>query len=185
LAIGDNMSQFKVSGVVSNVTTKTKSTKFGDKTINYVIVDGQEFSTGFKKLFSAGEMINIIVELKFGEFQLIEGVVPTNQPLFTAAAAAPVAKPAWGGKSGGGGYKSSTFPLLPTDGQMSIVRQNSMNRAVEILKQWQDAGLFVPTSEDQYMKKLIEVAMTVTDFNSGQDIMQMKAAMGQLNVVQV
>ena len=174
------MSQFKVSGVVSNVTTKTKSTKFGDKTINYVTVDGHEFSTGFKKLFSAGEMINIVVELKFGEFQLVENVVPTSQPLFTGAAATP-AKPAWGGSKGG--FQKSTFPLLPTDGQMSIVRQNSMNRAVEIVEHWTDTGLFPAKTQEEYMKKLIEVAMTITDFNSGQDIMQMKAAMGQLNAV--
>ena len=56
-----------------------------------------------------------------------------------------------------------------------------MNRAVEILAEWMTPNqngwqMFEPTSEEDYMKKLIEVALTVTDFNSGQDIMKLAAA---------
>ncbi len=166
------MSQSKVSGVVQSMRTATKQSRAGkDFTICYATVDGQEFSTGFKQPFSDGEMVNIVVDFKYGENQLVEGLVPTNQPLLgTVVQEAPVKK-AWGG-----GAPARKFPVEPTDGQMSIIRQNSMNRAVEILAAWEESGIFEPKSEAEYLKKLIEVALTVTDFNSGQDIMQLKAA---------
>jgi hypothetical protein len=182
------MSQFKVNGVVERTHTKTKTTKFGDKIINYAVVDGQEFSTGFKKVFSDGEMVNAVVEFKFGEYQLVEGVSPTTQPMLgSQPAPAAVGKKQFGG-GGGGGYQKSTFPVAPTDGQMSIIRQNSMNRAVEILDNWtaEDKNgnvLFEPTTQEEYLRKLLEVALTITDFNSGQDIMQMQASQAQLQAV--
>jgi hypothetical protein len=167
------MSQFKVSGVVDRDFTKTKKTKFGDKIIHYASVDGQEFSTGFKKVFTSGEMVNCVVEHKFGEYQLVEGVAPGTQPAL-GSAPPPAAK----GNFGGGGFKGAskgTFPVGKTDGQMSIIRQNSMNRAVEIMSTWIQAGIW-SGDEEAYIRKLHEVALTITDFNSGQDIMKLKAA---------
>jgi predicted dithiol-disulfide oxidoreductase (DUF899 family) len=166
------MSQFKIYGVVDRTFTKTKQTRMGDKIINYCTVDGKEFSTGFKPVFSEGEMINAVVEFKYGEHQLVPGVVPGSQPDMGSGPPPQAAKPAWGG---GGGRAASKFPVAPTDGQMSIIRQNSMNRAVEILDSWQAHNLIdFGSSQDAYLKKLLEVAMTVTDFNSGQDIMKMQ-----------
>jgi len=182
------MSNYKVNGVVDRAFTKVKKTRMGDKTINYASVDGQEFSTGFDSIFSQGEMINILVEYKFGEYQLVKGKVPSNEPdIKTAGPQGGGAKKPW---TGGGGRAASTFPVKPTDGQMSIIRQNSMNRAVEILCEWcaPDGNgnvLFEPADQEEYMKKLIEVALTVTDFNSGQDIMKLAAAQAaQMQVVQ-
>jgi predicted dithiol-disulfide oxidoreductase (DUF899 family) len=170
------MSQFKVNGVVDRTFTKTKSTRMGDKIINYATVDGKEFSTGFKKVFSEGEMVNIVVEFKYGEHQYVPNAVPGSQPDMGSAPPPQASKPAWGG--GGGGRPASKFPVQPTDGQMSIIRQNSMNRAVEILDSWQAHGIIqFGNDQDAYLKKLLEVAMTVTDFNSGQDIMKMQATM--------
>ena len=172
------MSQSKVTGVVDRAFTKTKPTRVGDKIINYVSVGGNEFSTGFQKVFSDGEHCNVVVEYKFGEWQLVPNKIPTNEPDM-GSAPPPQAKSNWGGgNKGGGGYakKSSTFPVEPTDGQMSIIRQNSMNRAVEIMNQWMAFGIVGQLSEEDYIRKLHEVAMTITDFNSGQDIMQLKAA---------
>ncbi len=177
------MSQFKVSGVVSNTTTKTKQTRVGDKIINYATVDGHEFSTGFKKVFADGEMVNCVVEFKFGEHQLVEGLA-FNASLPALGSQPPQApKQAWGGNKGGGSNR--TFPVDKTDGQMSIIRQNSMNRAVEILDGWMCTlpPLFIPANQEEYLQKLMEVALTITDFNSGQDIMQMQAAAAQIAAV--
>ncbi len=170
------MSQSKVSGVIQSTRKATKQSRAGnDFTICYATVDGQEFSTGFKQPFSDGEMVNIVVELKYGENQLVEGLAPTNQPLLGSEPPPAPVKKAWGG-----GAPARKFPVEPTDGQMSIIRQNSMNRAVEILDTWLSTQfgdvLFAPMSQEEYLAKLLEVALTITDFNSGQDIMQLKAA---------
>ena len=168
------MSQSKVSGVVQSISTKVKNTRAGDKTIHYTTVDNQTFSTGFSQPFSVGEMVNIVVEFKYGENQYVPNVVPSGLPLL-GSQPAPVKK-AWGGAA-----PARKFPVDKHDGQMSIIRQNSMNRAVEILAQWMQPdhtgiAIYMPTTQDEYLKKLMEVAMTITDFNSGQDIMKMQAA---------
>jgi len=163
-----------VVGVVDSSFTKTKSTRIGDKIINYISVEGVEISTGFKAAHSEGEMINIAVKYQFGEWQKIEG--KTGDGLPKCDGLAPVKTTSFT-PTGSRGV-SRKFPIDPTDGQMSIIRQNSMNRAVEILENWMAAPteLFMPTTQDEYLKKLHEVALTITDFNSGGDIMKLIAA---------
>lgn len=164
-----------IKGVVDSVFTKDKKTKFGDKVINHVIVDGVEFQTGFKAVFTAGQLINAAVEYNYGAWQFVEGVNgDALPPAENKVAAAPAA--AGGGSGGGGGRGSGAFPVDPKSGQISIIRQNSMNRAVEIMAQWNESKLFVAADETVYLKKLIETALLITDFNSGQDIMQLQAA---------
>ena len=81
--------------------------------------------------------------------------------------------------TGGAPKGRGSFPVEPTDGQMSIIRQNSMNRAVEIINQWMNYNILDcdKMTEEVYMKKLHEIALIITDFNSGQDIMNLKKAM--------
>jgi len=165
-----------IKGVVDSTSTKTVNTRFGDKTVYHVTVDGVEFSTGFKSLYSDGEMITVGVAWKYNNWQAEEGAVNSNTPAAVAggpgggSGAVAQFTPKAGGKGAGG------FPVDPLSGQISIIRQNSMNRAVEILDQWSQQGIFVAASEEEYLKKLLGVALTITDFNSGQDIMQLKAA---------
>jgi hypothetical protein len=170
------MSNQLIHGVVDRTWTKTKSTSKGDKIINYASVDGVEFSTGFQRPFSEGEMVNIVVKFNYGELQYQPNVSPSGVPAYSASAPT---KGNFGGQkqSNKGGYgNKGTFPVSSTDGQMSIIRQSSMNRAVEIMEQLMNSDIFSPRSEDEYMKKLLEVALIVTDFGSGNDIMQMMAA---------
>jgi len=167
-----------IKGVVDSVFTKQVTTRFGDKQVHHAKVDAIEFSTGFKQVVQAGEVINLPVAWQYGNWQYVEtqDAIRDTLPAVTAAETAAAAPAASGGGGGKKGY--GKFPVDPLDGQMSIIRQNSMNRAVEILENMMTASpaLFVPKDEAEYLKKLIEVALTVTDFNSGQDIMQLKAA---------
>ncbi len=166
-----------IKGVVNSTCIKTKNTRKGDFDINYVTVDGVEFETGFKKVFSKGEMISAPVEHKFGAWQYDANGSEDLPPVSAANTPAPAA-------SGGNGKGSGAFPVDPKSGQISIIRQNSLNRAVEILGEWRIAGIFVPTMEEEYLKKLLEVALVVTDFNSGQHIMELaKAQAANLEVV--
>jgi hypothetical protein len=171
---------YQVKGVVDRAFTKTKQTSKGDKIINYIDVDGVEISTGFKADHQTGEMINISVDKKFGEIQKVgnngEGQSPVSQLLSAPAAV----KGNFGG--GGGGWKGGAkgkFPVEPTDGQMSIIRQSSMNRAVEIVRDMMESDIFNPKTEQEYLTKLIEVALFVTDFGSGQDQVKLKAAFAE------
>lgn len=177
---------YQVKGVVDRSFTKDKTSKAGrNVTINYIEVDGVTISTGFNREHQQGEMINIGVDKKFNEIQKVtangDGMPPVSQ---LTSAPAPVAKGNFGG--GGGGWKGgakSKFPIDPTDGQMSIIRQSSMNRAVEIIDQMTTAGLFKPDNEQEYLRKLLEIALIVADFGSGQDIMQMQAIAAERSIV--
>jgi hypothetical protein len=54
-----------------------------------------------------------------------------------------------------------------------------MKGAIEILDTWMDVpnALFEPTTQEEYMDTLIKVALQLTDFGSGQDIMDITKAM--------
>lgn len=174
------MSNQVVSGVVDKVWTKDKATRYGDKKLHYCQVDGLTFSTGFKKVFNEGEMINAVVKFNYGELQYQPDVTATPG----MAPAKPVAAATKGNFSGGNksnyGNKG-TFPVDPKDGQMSIIRQSSMNRAVEIMDQlvaglWSDNDGVMTISQEDYMKQLFEIALEITDFSSGNDIMKLMHA---------
>lgn len=163
-----------VKGVVESTRTKTKSTRYGDKVVNYVTVGGQEISTGFKPVFQQGESVDMGVAFTYGEWQYQNVPGGNLPPLAEASSGTPASPiPFKGGKA----PASRTFPVDPTDGQMSIIRQNSMNRAVEIVDAMIKHGTIeTPANQDEYMKLLVEIALEVTDFNSGQDIMKMASA---------
>jgi hypothetical protein len=54
-----------------------------------------------------------------------------------------------------------------------------MKGAIEILDTWMadPDALFEPTTQEEYMDTLIKVALQLTDFGSGQDIMDITKAM--------
>ena len=168
------MSEQQVKGVVDRTFTKTKSTRMGDKTINYCVVDGFEFSTGFKAPFTEGEMIDAAVKFTYGEWQLVPGKSGAGLP---TAGSTPVKKGNFS-KSGGSNYgNKGTFPIDPKDGQMSIIRQSSMDRAVRLVRDMVDVGtISPPATKEAYLKLCIEIALNITDYASGQDIMQLSAA---------
>ena len=169
------MSNQVISGVVDRTWTKQKSTRFGEKQLHYCSVDGVEFSTGFKKVFTDGEMINAVVKFNYGELQYQPNET-ADPSLPKAQAGAPVSKGNFPSKGGSYYGAKGKFPVDPKDGQMSIIRQSSMNRAVEIMEQLMEYQITKPATEEEYLKQLFEIALNITDFSSGNDIMQLKAA---------
>ena len=162
------MSIYKVNGIVTNVTSKQIQTKYGLKNVYAVEVGDKVFSTGFKALYTVSEQINVLVEFKYGEYQLVDGT-PSNEPELGSEAALEVVAPRPFTPKGGGRGK---FPIDPLDGQMSIIRQSSMNRAVDIVDNMVASSVISMLTQDEYMKKILEIAMIVTDFGSGQDIVK-------------
>lgn len=165
-----------VVGVVDNSYQKEKPKRAGGTVkIWYCDVDGFTFSTGFQKKYDQGEHIDIEVEKKFGEWQF----KADGGRGLPSAASAPAAVP----RSGGGGFtpkSKGSFPVDPKDGQMSIIRQSSMNRAVEAMETMITHGLIKVDNRDEYMDALINIALEITDFSSGNDITKLKAAMKEV-----
>ena len=161
-----------INGVVDKCWTKTKSTRVGDKTIHYCDVDGVTFSTGFKQPFNEGEMINIAVKFNYGELQYQPGQDATG-----LEAASNVKKGNFQPKGGSNYGAKGKFPVDPKDGQMSIIRQSSMDRAVTIVRDMVACGTIeAPATKEEYLKVCIEIALNITDYASGNDIMKLQEA---------
>lgn len=165
-----------VVGVVDNSYSKSKVSKAGKNfNIHYIEVDGVTVSTGFNRMFEVGEHIDITVEEKFKEWQFQSNGGGGKPAAGAVTAAAPVAKGNFGG-----GKRMGSFPVDLKDGQMSIIRQSSMNRAVEILATQITHGIISFDTPDDYMAALMTTALEITDFSSGNDITKLKASMKEV-----
>lgn len=173
--IGVSMTH-QVKGVVDRSTTRDQQTSRGMAQIYGIIVDGVEVETGFRKEHSDGEMVNIKVEWKYGKWNRISNggdglpaAVAGNPSVNTAA-------PKKGGFQAGGGGRGS-FPVDPKSGTISIIRQNSMTHASRLVDDMiQHSVITQPANRDDYLKEVLSVALVITDFSSGNDIVQMQAA---------
>jgi len=153
----------QVKGTVVSVYSVTKSTRAGDKTIWYGEVDdGNTVNLGFKAIWEEGEYVTVNVEEKYGELQIARGgpkAAPRPAGGSKPAAAAPARK--GGGRSGG-------FPIDATDSQVSIIRQSSLNRAVDTVRDMINAGVLEPINQEEYNQAVFELAYSYTDFATGQ-----------------
>ena len=154
--------------------TKDINTKFGQKAVHYANVDGKEINLGFKTDHSEGEYVTLQVEHKFGELQVAR---PGAKPASSGPASAGKAAPSTGGYAKGG-----TFPIDATNGQVSIIRQSSLNRAVEATNALMEARVVEFTTTEDYMTHVWELAYQFTDFGTGQrEVKLAKAQAGYTN----
>jgi hypothetical protein len=118
--------------IVTAINTKVVNTKFGAKdTFNITCDDGVNYSMGFSKpKFKVGDTINFVSEAdKYGQ-----KIDPATVQVITAGTGASVPTPAAGGmRSGGSGYSPRPFPIPPLHGDRSIVRQNALTNARELV----------------------------------------------------
>jgi len=168
----------QVKGVVDKCTQRDQKTRNGMGTIHGCIVDGVEFETGFKKEYNEGEMISTAVKWNYGKWNAIAG---DGDGLPAATASNPSAGGGGGNVSKGnfsGGRTRGAFPVPPNDGSISIIRQNSLTHATRIVRDMKLEDLFKPATEEEYRNKVLEIALELTEFSSGQDINAvLKAAM--------
>jgi len=154
----------ELTGLVADHWTKMKSTRYGDKNIHWFrMEDGTEFNTGFKKEFSKGEHVSIVVDMKYGALQY----EPSIKPGTPAAKATPAA-------TKGSSYTpkaKGAFPIDPKDGQMSIIRQSSLTRAIEAVDAMQTSELLNFANDGDYLRYVLKTALIFTDYASGNDIM--------------
>jgi hypothetical protein len=161
----------QINGVIDSIYTKTVTTKFGDKDVYHAMINGNDVNLGFKTEFVAGESVNLDVEHKYGGYQYIQpgqtgsvtkraGTISPEAGLNSTPKASPPA-----------------FPLGTNTKDISIIRQSSLNRAVDSVAILIAQGLFVPGIESEYLDKVLEIAYMYTDFGSGQREVKQAAAM--------
>lgn len=149
-----------LAGVIDSIHTKDVQTKFGQKQVYHATIKGHDVNLGFKTELAQGENVTLHVEHKYGGYQLLDTPAPTgtlpvgSQPAAAATAKAPVG--------------SHAFPVALNSNGTSIVRQSSLNRAVEAVHKLIDSGLFTPKDETAYQNKVFEYAYMFTDFGTGQ-----------------
>jgi hypothetical protein len=160
----------QITGKIDSIFTKEVNTKFGPKAVYHAMINGHDVNLGFKTECVEGEQVTLNVEHKYGGYQLLQGA-PSGTPTAVgpAGSAPSAAAPARASKG--------AFPVEPNANGTSIVRQSSLNRAVEVIAMLISSGIFSPKSEDEYMAKLFDLAYTFTDFGTGQR--EAKAAAAQ------
>lgn len=118
-----------MQGMVEQVSQKDVSTKFGVKPTYSLKVDGSWVKCGFKN-----PKANVGDEVQFDGESGAYGMEAKNVVVTAKGAGVP---PVVAGsvpvKASGGGYKDKVFPVPPLHGDRSIIRQNALARAVELL----------------------------------------------------
>jgi hypothetical protein len=113
--------------IVESISNKAVTTKFGSKLTYSFKADGEWYKLGFKKpTFKEGDDISFThTEGAYGKEVDITSVVVSGgkSAAPTGAGAARPAAPA----------PRSGFPISPLDGQRSIIRQNCVTNAREVL----------------------------------------------------
>ena len=154
-----------LSGVIDSIYTKDVQIKNGPKAgttgkVFHATIKGHDVNLGFKTDLAEGENVTLHVVQKYGGYQILNSPAPQGTPAVGAQSVTNSnAKPTVG---------SHAFPV-PLDAQgTSIVRQSSLNRAVEAVHKLIDTKLFSPKDETEYQNKVLEYAYMFTDFGTGQ-----------------
>jgi len=154
-----------LSGVVDSIHTKDVAIKNGPKAgtmskVYHASINGHDVNLGFQTDLAEGENVKLHVEHKYGGYQVLKTPAPANTPA-VGTLTAPSANAA---KSGG----ASAFPVALGNNGTSIVRQSSLNRAIEAVHKLIDLKVFAPKDETEYQNKVFEYAYMFTDFGTGQ-----------------
>jgi len=121
-----------MTGIVEQVSTKDVTTKFGLKPTFSFKINGTWIKHGFKN-----PMVSVGDEVEFDGVSGTYGIETkavkvlgraTGGVPSTASSAAPSVP-----KSSSGSYGSRVFPIPPLHGDRSIVRQNALARATEVI----------------------------------------------------
>ena len=131
--------------IVSRITSKTVTTKFGPKPSYSIQADGEWYNYGFKKPpFNEGDEVNFtFTENTYGK-QVDAATVrvinkgsgsPSKAP--TSASSAPVGtEVATPPSTRSYGPPAKVFPIPALHGDRAIVRQNSLTNAVNLCKEY-------------------------------------------------
>lgn len=153
---------------IATISTKDVNTKFGSKkTFSIKGDDGQWYSCGFKKpAANTGDVVTFTFtsnaygnQIDMGTF-VVGGDAGT--PATPAVAPKPYERPAYN--------RNGVFPIEATDGQRSIIRQNALTNAREIV----GASMGDVANDDAVAERIIALARHFEAYTAG-DIDRMEA----------
>lgn len=158
----------RISGTVSNTHTKEKISRAGKPfKVHYVDVtsdtgESYTINVGFKNPFEDGQSVTVPIKEAYGEWQMDKDSAPSMGP---GKPASPKRAPS-SAPSRSVSPTSNTFPIDPSSREVSIVRQSSLNRAIETARLLYETGALEAT-EDALRDKIMELAYEYTDFCTG------------------
>jgi hypothetical protein len=160
----------QIQGMVDSIHTKTVTTKFGDKAVYIATVNGQEVNLGFKTTLAQGQNVTLPVEHKYGSYQLIQGngAGTTSSPVANTTPTKLSPAP-----------RATAFPTPQGTKDISIIRQNSLTHATNVVETMTHQDLFNPTTEREYRDKVLEVAYEYQDFSTGWREVKMAEEQGE------
>lgn len=144
------------TGVISAVSNKDVTTKFGVKKTYSFQADGAWYSCGFKDPgMNKGDAV---------EFEFTENTYGKNVDMKTLrkTGTAPVADVP---KSTGGGYSKGVFPVPLLDGSRAIIRQNALTNARESIVASFGGKAF--TLDDAFPDAVIHIARKFEAYTTG------------------
>jgi hypothetical protein len=155
-----------MQGTVQEVSTRDVSTKFGVKPTFSFKVDNQWVKTGFKNpRVSVGDVVSFDgVEGKYGlegtDVKVNGKAVATPAGLVAGAASSPKGFVPVAASS-----YSKMFPIPPLHGDRSIVRQNALNRAADLVAAAHGGKAFA--MDDDAVTRIIALARKFEAYTAG------------------
>jgi len=159
------------SGVVNNITTVMRTTKYGPKPVYNLVIDGVQYSNGFTKPpcdtgdtvsfdFTSGKYGN---ELQKGSLMAVKAGGSTS-PTSTAPE---TIKTVMGTATRAYGPPVKPFPIPPLHGDRAIVRQNALTNARELYVACAPVGELTISDFNAVADNIIQIARRFEAYSCG------------------
>ena len=161
-----------LTGNVEKVVERTVNTKRGPTPVFDLYVAGTKYSWGFKRPSSMGITDGAMIKFdfmpdKYGPKVIVE----TVEVLTSGDGSSPVKKPTavGGGSAPITGNRDAGFPVPVTSDKISILRQNALTNARELVQAYPSV-FGVDKKPDDMVAKILEIASKFSDYTSGRDV---------------
>lgn len=170
--------------IVSYTATNKTSTKTGKpfKVDTVTMSDGQSYECGFSPLkgFNPGDTVSFVATSAYGRMNIDPATVTRVGAAGAVVAATPVgdygqmAKAAAAPAAGAGRYSEKVFPVPKTHGDRSIIRQNALTNARELVSiLLTDSDKL---SDEDIANRVITMAYRFEEYSSGDRELNMAKA---------
>ena len=156
-----------MSYVVENITSKNANTKFGSKPVYSIKANGEWFSIGFNKpKFNVGDTVDFLYEDgTYGKQVDTKTVRVLSKGSGEAAPAVSGSTPSASAPSTGRSFgpPQKVFPIPLLHGDRSIVRQNALTNAREVVTSLGCDAM----SDDEVADRIIAMARRFEEYSAG------------------
>ena len=173
-----------INGVVTNIESRMVTTKYGNKPVYDVYVNGDKYAFGFKDPTKMGITTGANIEFDFTAGRYGKDMTATTVKVLgsgTGAPATPVAAPSrsapTAAPAASGGKFDCGFPIPVTSEKISILRQNALTNAVKAVSDFAASfGVTAELSGDEVIATILHTARAFADYTSGRDAERAVAA---------